>query len=264
MKTMVIAEAGSCWILTKHKDRNFQFALKMIKVAAQAGADAVKFQWVSDPAQMARRRNIAQGTYDYLSWPIQWHAVFAEESHRLGIKYGCSVYLPQDIEALLPMVDYFKVASLEFQAMDLIEALKKTGKNFFISNGVTNSKITGQDFRDAWAPNGYVLHCTSGYPTPIDQAHLEAIKMVDGFSDHTANVLTGAVAVASGAKFIEVHFRLNETRQHCPDYPHSLPPPALATYIKNIRVTDRMMGWSYLKQIQPAEMDLVRHRVIHG
>ena len=74
------------------------------------------------------------------------------------------------------------------------------------------------------------LHCISEYPCPIDKIDLTACSPIDsydntvrGLSDHTAHVLTGAVAVGAGARVIESHVRLWDTPQDNPDYPHSLP-----------------------------------------
>ena len=261
-KVLVIAETGSCWLHIRGNNA-YRAALKMIRLAHEAGADAVKFQWVSDAEQMAARRKLAKSSYDYLSWPVEWHASFAEECHQLKLFYVCSIYLPQDVSAVLPYVDWYKVASLEFQAMDLIATIHSTTKPFLISNGVSSSKVSADDFRGAWANKARLLHCTAGYPCPLNEVNLRAMQMVDGFSDHTANILTGAVAVGAGARYIEVHYRLNETRHDCPDYNHSLGPGSLKQYIANVRLAETLMG-DGKKQVMASEACLVKHRVIHA
>src|SRR5689334_9698631 len=110
MKTFVLAEMGSSWLIGKQPRQHFEFALKLIGEAAKCGANGVKTQWVSDPLKMCRRRKLKDlATYQGLAWPVVWHAVFAEEAHRLGLEYVVSAYIPEDVPTLLPFVDRFKV-----------------------------------------------------------------------------------------------------------------------------------------------------------
>jgi N,N'-diacetyllegionaminate synthase len=108
-----------------------------------------------------------------------------------------------------------------------------------------------------------VLHCVSGYPTPLEQVNLTVLRRwwCDGFSDHTANPLTGALAVAAGAKVLEVHFRLDETATDNPDYPVSLSPGGLRSYIYLARRAAEAMG-DGIKRVMPSEEKNRRHRYV--
>ena len=259
MKTFVIAELGSSWLFSKQPEQNFKHALKLMGIAARAGAMACKMQWVSDPLAMAKRRKIEGNPYQHLSWPLAWHAVFAEEAHRLKMEYICTVFLPCDAATLEPFVDRFKVASLEFESRSLTKALSEQLKPVIFSSGVCSGKylwiVRLQDS---------LLHCTASYPCSPREVNLGAMKSqgftCDGLSDHSGNVLTGGFAVMRGANIIEVHCRLNETPRENPDYPHSLNPNQLKQYIDNIQLAEVMLG-DGKKKIEPSERALMQHRV---
>jgi sialic acid synthase SpsE len=123
------------------------------------------------------------------------------------------------------------------------------------------------------------LQCTCAYPAPLSAVNLQGMKNwyanegnrfgntqeriafhMIGLSDHTGDVLTGAVAVGAGAEMIEVHFRLDETRKDNPDYLHSHLPSALIEYVTNIRKAEIMMG-DGIKKVEKCEEQLLRHRV---
>ena len=99
------------------------------------------------------------------------------------------------------------------------------------------------------------LWCVSKYPTAVDDLQLRYLRLDDspfvGLSDHTANVLTGAAAVAAGASIVESHIRLDYCEKDNPDYAHSLPAdqecrddwavPHYAQYVRNLREVERML-----------------------
>jgi N-acetylneuraminate synthase/N,N'-diacetyllegionaminate synthase len=107
-----------------------------------------------------------------------------------------------------------------------------------------------------------MLHCVAAYPAPLAEVNLALIKpdLFDGISDHSAYPMTGAFAVMRGARVVEVHCRLDETRKDNPDYAHSLPPARLKEYIANIRIAETMYGTDE-KRVMPSEKALVKHRV---
>lgn len=260
MKTFLIAELGSSWLFSKQPGQNFKHALKLMGIAAKVGASAIKMQWVSDPTAMAKRRKIEGNPYQHLAWPFAWHAVFAEEAHRLKMEYICTVFLPCDVETLYPFVDRFKVASLEFESRSLLKALEEQPKPIIYSTGVGGGKDCIGRLQDK------LLHCTASYPCPPAEMNLGAMKIYgfansyDGLSDHSGNVLTGAFAVMRGATMIEVHCRLNETPKENPDYLHSLNPNQLKQYIENIQLAEVMLGDGQ-KKIEQSERALMKHRV---
>lgn len=264
VKTFVIAEAGSSWRIGTKSARHIEYAKKCIAIAKNAGAQAVKFQWTSDPRLMEKRRKVPEGTYTILAWPQAWLNVFAAECEQLGIEFMCTVFLPGDVPIIAPFVKRFKVASLEAFDGSFCQVCIDTGKPVIISAGACGWEEAANMFfpQTGWTWKGIkVLQCTAAYPAPADSMNLKTIWYgYDGLSDHSGDELTGALAVACGASIVEVHMRLDETRADNPDFKHSHAPWSLRLYVQNIRKTELMLG-DGVKKIKDCERDMVQHRV---
>jgi sialic acid synthase SpsE len=81
-----------------------------------------------------------------------------------------------------------------------------------------------------------------------------------GLSDHTADPLTGALAVALGAKWVEAHVRLSDTDPANPDFPAALGPGGAKLYVANVRKAEAMLGRGD-KRPDPAEAAMLKYRV---
>lgn len=254
MHTFVIAEAGSTWRFGSAPSVQM---LDAVSIAKECGADAVKFQWVSDPRKMEQRRNVPRGSYDILAWPIMWLPHVAEAANELNIELMCTVFLPEDVKVMDPYVKRWKVASLESGDNKLVTRILKTRKPIIVSWGCSSDP--GDRYANEDISN---LHCTASYPANLESLNLKAIQWnyYDGYSDHSCNVLTGAIAVACGAKIIEVHFKLPDTPNSNPDFNHSLYPWQLTKYINNIREAELMLG-DGIKKVQPCEEWALKHKV---
>jgi sialic acid synthase SpsE len=259
MRVFIIAEAACTWRIRDDR-QHIRYARKAIIAAKAAGADAVKFQWVSDPQQMAQRRNVLREAYTILAWPEAWLPIIARECTRLDIEFICSVFLPSDIATIAPYVKRFKIASLEYLDRAMWDAAHAQQKQIIASTGCTTAEEARSVLLWNFQEQDKRLMCTSSYPCPLDQVNLRAIREFDGFSDHTADTLTGAVAVAAGARILEVHFRLDETMKYNPDYNHSLSVNGLIEYVTNVRKTEVMMG-SGVKRAEAGERQLLDNRV---
>jgi len=248
MKPFVIAEFASCHMGKLDK------AIEGIILAQQAGASAWKCQYWSSPERMRSRRGIPAPAYEQGSVPAEWHATLKKECHDRGLLYSASVFLPEDVATLAPHVDFWKVSSFEARDRELTRLIPRD-RMLFISTGMQ----TPHD--ESYLPRqGVRLHCVSAYPCPPYEANLGAIERGQGYSDHTRCVFTGAFAVAAGADYLEVHYRLADTPVECADYPVSLDPDGLVKYISLAREAYKMRG-DGRKQPQPSELDNVRYRV---
>ena len=225
-KVFVIAELACTWL-----HGGLEAAYRGIRAAKECGADAAKFQWTSDPIEMGKRRGMDGEKYRRLAWPYIWHDLLKAECDRAGIEYLCTVFTPEDVKAITPYVQRFKVSAFESLDNQLLEAVEDTGKPSIVSLNPDNRVEFERPNKAA------VLHCVSKYPTPVDELRLvlvqkpivlkagdlyEVAKFYQGVSDHTTSVLTGAVAVGAGARIIEKHVRLSDTPGDDPDYGHSL------------------------------------------
>jgi sialic acid synthase SpsE len=276
VKTFIIAEIGSAWRFGKSHMLNAQQA---IQIAKDCGAHIVKFQWVSDPRKMEKRRKVKKGSYTILAWPEKWIERLYNICFKVGIEFMCTTFLTADVKSVSPYVSRFKVASLESDSpgflqcghdlyrvrLTHIRTEMKCGeignehlyfKPLIISRGACTS------YMDDYPEKSYNLHCTIAYPCPLEGLNLKAIshRGYDGLSDHSADVMTGALAVACGAKIIEVHFRLGRTPKNNPDYNHSHSPEQLKQYIDNIKKAELMLG-DGIKKVEPCEEWALKHKV---
>ena len=249
-RVMVMVDPGST------HEGNLDTMRRMIHVAAECGADVVKFQWTSSRERLCERRHAQEylEAYRRIAWPAEWHAALRSACEEAGIEYACTVCLAEDIAVIAPFVKRFKVASFEASDVVLLRAFIATGKPIIVSTGMAETFVL---------PIGAkALHCVSAYPAPMNELNLGCIREdeFDGFSDHSGNVLTGALAVAAGARIIETHFRLDDCNPQNPDFPHSLTPAQLREYVANIRFAEQAMG-DGIKRCQPSEEAMRKYRV---
>lgn len=255
MHTFVIAEIGSAWRFGDGQTQ-IENARAAIRAAHASGADAIKFQWTSDHRRMEKRRSVPNGSYEILAWPEEWIEHFAAYCKPHNLEFMCTVFLRCDVLVLNSYVKRWKVASLECEDEKLLDAIEASGKPVIISSGAMGFAMIPPLL------NASMLHCTAAYPAPLDQLNLNVIKtqVYDGYSDHSCNELTGAIAVACGSSMVEVHFRLYDTPPANPDYVHSHTPEKLMEYISNIRKAELMLG-DGIKRVLPCEEWSLKHKV---
>ncbi|MSQ82853.1 MAG: GNAT family N-acetyltransferase [Myxococcales bacterium] len=269
----VIAEAGS------NHNGNWQQALALIDVAAEAGCDAVKFQ-------IFRADHLyppAAGQSDYLGdprsideiirsmeLPHDWIAPLHAYARAKGLDFLCSAFHEQAVDWIAPYVDAFKGASYEMTHTPLLQHMVRLGKPVLQSTGAADLDEVGQAVAAVRAvcPTGelplVLLQCTAAYPAPVSTAHVRAMVTLrevfglwTGLSDHTAEPATAAAAaVALGAVCIEKHYTLSK-RLPGPDHKFALEPNQLAHMVRCIRQTEAALG-SGSKMHDPVEAEL-RH-----
>ena len=267
--TYVVAEIGV------NHDGRLDRALQLVDAAADAGADAVKFQWfeaerlVGDPdaiAEYQRRANVADQheLLRRLELDREAMARLVEASHRRGLHALVTVFN----EALVPVAaelpwDAWKTASPDLVHRPLLARLAADGRPMFVSTGAAElSEVTRTH---DWLGDASVvfLHCVSAYPTPEPAAGLGAIASLAtvtgrpiGYSDHTGEVTTGGLAVAAGAVVLEKHLTWNRNADG-PDHAASLDPVGFAGYVDFVRRARVAMG-DGTKRPDPIESDVRR------
>jgi len=256
----LIAEAGSC------HDGDLQKAKSLIWTAKHAGANAVKFQYWSDSEELGRRRRLRGTNYEPYRVPLHWLDDLKTETERVGLEFLCTAYLPQDVQVVARYVQRFKVSSFEAMDVDLLDACLSYERPVLVSFGMMEWAEVENWGHEYDSDQITKLLCVSAYPCPLEDSNLCFLSngcgggWFHGYSDHTGNPLTGAMAVAKGAKILEVHFRLEETRPDNPDYPHSLKPSALEAYIWNVQTAERLMT-PHQTKVRDSERANREHRV---
>lgn len=264
-----IAEAGV------NHNGDLSLARSLVDAAADAGADAVKFQTfradklVTDSAPTANYQADASGEdnqHDLLA-----DLELDEEAHESLMRY-CE---EQDIEFLsTPFgfetasflesldIDAYKVGSGDLTNHPLLRQIASYGRPIIVSTGMGTMEEVRGAFRAIRGVSSNVpvalLHCVSAYPTPIEDTNLRAIDTLNdelgvpvGFSDHTTAVETPALSVAAGAQIVEKHFTIDRNLSG-PDQETSLEPDELARAVDLVRDATQALG-DGIKKPTPAE-----------
>jgi pseudaminic acid synthase len=268
----IIAEAGS------NHDRNLDQARRLIDVAAEAGADAVKFQTfladriVAETTTRARYLDdilpagkTMSDLFRELELPREWHATLFEHATAAGIDFLSTPFDHEAVDLLDELgVKAFKVASYELWHLPLIADVASRGKPIICSTGMADLGDV-QDAVDAVRGTGndqlILLHCVVNYPPPFEDLNLRAIQTMAaafdvpvGYSDHSPGLTAPIVATSLGATVIEKHFTLSRDLPG-PDHRFALEPDELRSMVQAIRDTSAALG-DGVKRMAPAEADL--------
>jgi N-acetylneuraminate synthase len=262
-----IAEAGS------NHDGNYAQAERLIDVAAEAGADAVKFQAFKAESLYPRRAGqsaylkSSRSIYDIirdLEMPLDWIPRLAATCAARGLHFLCTPFDFQSADAMDPYVPAFKIASYDMTNYPLLQHVARKGKPLIVSTGTADL----DEVRDMIAavravadPGLVVLQCTAKYPAPLAAlnvrtvAGMAALGVLTGLSDHSREPLPGPLAaVALGGVVIEKHFTLSNTLPG-PDHAYALEPAELKDLIAKLRQLEASLG-SGEKVVQPEEQEL--------
>lgn len=266
----VVAEAGS------NHNGSFETALALIDAAAEAGADAVKFQ-TFEAARLYPRR---AGTSDYLGsttpiyeiieameMPAAWLPALRDRAHERALAFLSSPFHEEAVELLAPIVDAFKIASYELTHAPLLEAVARTGLPVVVSTGASTlaeARRAIETLARAGNEAVVVLQCTAAYPAPLEAANVRAVQTLAselgvpaGLSDHTRDPTAAPMAAtALGAVLIEKHFTLSN-RLPGPDHAFAVEPDELARLVQAVRRTEAVLG-SGEKAVHAVEEELRR------
>lgn len=196
--------------------------LDFIDCAADMGCDAVKFQLFKIDELFAPQI-LAKSEKHRMrkQWELSptFLPALSERCLMKGIQFSCTPFYLAAVDELQPYVDFYKVASYELLWDDLLIACARTGKPVIISSGMANLEEIKHAVKILRENNckPTILHCTSAYPTPYDEANLSAIETIRsatncdvGWSDHTVN--SGVIHRAIhkyDAKVVEFHLDLD-------------------------------------------------------
>jgi sialic acid synthase SpsE len=253
----VIAEAGA------NHDRDLEKAHRLVDVAADAGADAVKFQTYTGRGLYSTRAprfdylgdlgdQPVHELLDQLALPREWQPELAEHAASVGIHFLSSPFDRDAVDSLDAVgVPAFKIASFEIVDLPLIEYAASKGRPLILSTGMASLAEIDEAVsaaRGAGARGVALLQCASVYPAPPEIMNLRAIPMLKqafrvpvGLSDHTLGTHVAPAAAALGANVVEKHVTLDRTSTG-PDHPFAIEPWELRELVRAIRDVEAALG----------------------
>lgn len=283
MSVFIIAEAGI------NHNGSLELAKKLVDVASESGADAVKFQTF-------KAKNLVDKGAKKASYQI-------ENTKNNDSQYSMLKKLELNEVAHIELMNYCKTKNIMFLStpfdLDSIKLLDKLGLELFkipsgeVTNlpylreiGKLNKKVvlsTGMadmsEVKDALAilvnagtqkQNITILHANTMYPTPMEDVNLKAMLSIQkecdvsvGYSDHTLGIEVAVSAVAMGASVIEKHFTLSKTMEG-PDHKASLEPDELKAMVKAIRNIEKALGDGVKKptKSETPNIEVVRKSIV--
>ena len=271
IKTLIIAEAGV------NHNGDLDLAKQLINAAADAGADLVKFQTFNANRQVMHTAKKADYQTQTTSSTESQHAMLrrlelTEEMHHQLIAHCLTQNIGFlstgfDIESVDLLVslgqECFKIPSGEITNLPYLRHIGQLGKTVILSTGMaTLGEIEAaiEVLEQTGTPRAKVtvLHCTTEYPTPMNEVNLRAMQSIHaafdvavGYSDHTEGIEIAIAAVAMGASVIEKHFTLDRTFPG-PDHQASLEPAELKAMVTAIRNIEIALG-DGIKRLTPSE-----------
>lgn len=287
-RVFLIAEAGV------NHNGSLELACKLVDVAVEAGADAVKFQTfkaenvVSKKAEKAKYQNKVPGNAESQFEMIKKLELSFEDFRKIkrycdkrGIIFLSTPFDYESVDFLEELVPIYKVGSGEITNLPFLEYIAKKGKPIILSTGMATlgevEEATGAiinanpSFFDTFhlsrltshLPPLTLLHCISEYPAKHEDVNLKAMLTLKkvfnlpvGYSDHTLGMEIPIAAVAMGARVIEKHFTLDKNLPG-PDHKASLEPHQLRQMVKAIRNVERSSG-DGIKRPAQSELEMMK------
>jgi len=251
--------------LSANHNGSLERAIKMIEVAAETGADAIKIQTYTadtltidyDSPEFQIRGGLWEGytlhnLYREAYTPYEWHPALFQRARELGVTIFSTPFDDSAVALLAALnAPAYKIASFEAIDLPLITRVARECKPMIISTGMAGlgeieSAVTSA--RDGGANGVALLHCTSAYPAPIEAANVRTVPhlaaafgVVSGLSDHTPGTAAAVAAVALGASIIEKHFTLSRA-DGGPDAAFSLEPDEFTRLLRDCKSAWTALG----------------------
>lgn len=268
----IVAEIGSNF------DGSLDQAKKMVDLAKEAGADAVKFQsflankiicgeaFTEKISFQSKWNKSVYEVYKDAEFPREWHQEIMEYCKKKHITFLSTPYDKEAVDLLDKIgVPAFKVGSGDINFYSLIKYMARKGKPMILGVGASTMgeiEEAVKTIRSTGNNNIVLLQCVTNYPSLIEQANIRAMVTLRnafqvnvGYSDHTPGSLVPLGAVALGACMIEKHFTFDKTRPG-PDHPFAMDVPEFKKMVEEIRLMEKALG-SYIKEPVPAEKETI-------
>ena len=261
-------------------------AKELIDLAKVNGADCVKIQTYT-PDTMTIKSNkddflISGGLwdgynlwdlYDWAQTPYHWQKELFEHAKKIGITIISTPFDETAVD-LLESLDcpFYKVASFELTDLPLIKYIAETKKPMILSTGMANEEEIEEAMNvvNKYGCGDFILlHCVSGYPTPVEEINLDTITLLKkkfkceiGLSNHTLGNTSAILSIALGAKVIEKHFTFDRS-EGGPDAEFSMEPHELKDLSENISLAHKAIGVGSFEMKSAEESNIKFRRSIY-
>ena len=280
---IIIAEAGV------NHNGSIELAKKLIDVAAEAGADFVKFQTfkagtlvtqTADKAEYQKKITDTDETQFEMIKKLELdrnaHETLIEYCKQKDIQFLSTAFDHGSIELLAKLdIPFYKIPSGEITNLPYLRHIGRMSKPIIMSTGMSSLEEV-RDALNVLIESGAekeqitILHCNTEYPTPMEDVNLKAMITIRdelgvnvGYSDHTLGIEIPIAAAAMGATVIEKHFTLDRTLPG-PDHAASLEPHELKKMVSAIQNIEKAMG-DGIKKSSPSEiknMSIARKSIV--
>ena len=232
-------------------------ASRLLRLAAGAGADAVKFQSYTPERYVSRSDSERLERVTRFGLDRASHERLRREADELGVSFFSTPVTEDLVPMLAELCPAIKIASGDLTFEPVIRAAAKTGKPVILSTGLgtieeidqavewIRSEIGTDDLHDRLV----LLHCVAAYPTPADQTNIRSVPFLRdrydvsvGYSHHAVGIEPCLAAVALGAQVIEVHFTDRKEGRTFRDHQLSLEPSDLSDLVKRIGAISDSLG----------------------
>lgn len=283
MRTVIIAEIGV------NHGGDFDTACRLVKAAAEAGADYAKFQTfkaeslVSAGAKRADYQVANCGGDETQLQMLRKLEISNEDLLRLknvcsenGVGFMSSPFDLESVDFLAGLdMDYWKIPSGEITNLPYLERIASHGGKVIMSTGMSTieeveSAVKVLTDNGISRENINLLHCNTQYPTPPGDVNLLAMDSLRdlgcgkvGFSDHTQGIVVPVAAVAMGAEIIEKHFTYDKNAVG-PDHKASADPEEFKAMVHGIRIVEKARGSSlkHVTESERANIEVARKSIV--
>lgn len=283
-----IGDGAPCYIVAEmsaNHNQDLNKALKIIRAAKEAGADAIKLQtYTPDTITMDCDNKYFRlgnhplwggtlyGLYKKAYTPWEWHKPLKKEADKLGIAFFSTPFDETAVDFLEDLgVGIYKIASFELTDLPLLKRVAQTRKPTVLSTGMATLPEIKQAV-SVLKKNGTkdiaILKCVSAYPAPATEMNLRTISYLKkitrvpiGLSDHSIGTTVAVVAVALGANLIEKHLILSKTDK-TPDAAFSITPEEFRKMVDDIRLAEGALGRICFERTKNEEKNLKFRRSV--
>ncbi len=258
-----IGEGKPCFIIAEagvNHNGSLKIAKKLVDAAAEAKADAVKFQTfkaenvatANAPMAAYQKKNIGKESSQLdmirkLELSFQDFAALKVYCDKKGILFLSTPHSFDAVDFLDPLVPAYKIGSGDLTNIPLLEHVAKKNKPIILSTGMANMEEIDEAIkaiRDEGNNMIIAMHCTTSYPCPLKDVNLRAMSAIKkkfnvlvGYSDHTLGIEVPKLASQIGAVAVEKHFTVDKNLPG-PDHKSSLDPAELKEMVRAIKEKD--------------------------